>query len=62
MLTCKNQRIHIHEPTINKSRTKSKYHPDIYVYAYIILIYPMSAILHEDELKRDSRLPKMLLL
>ena len=62
MLTCQNQRIHIHETTINTSRTKSKYHPDMFVYAYIILIYPMSAIFHEDKLKRESRLPKMLLL
>jgi hypothetical protein len=57
-----NQRINIHEPTINKSRTKSKYRPDISLYAYIILIYPMSAIFHDDEFKWDSRLPKMVLL
>ena len=57
-----NQRIYIYEPTINKTRTKSKYRPDISLYAYIILIYPMSAIFHDDEFKWDSRLHKMWLL
>ena len=44
-----NQRINIHEPMINKSRIKSKYRPEISLYAYIILIYPMPAKFHDDK-------------
>ena len=49
-----NQRINIHEPMINKSRIKSKYRPEMSLYTYIILIYPMSVIFHDDKFKCDS--------